>query len=127
MPQFMPMLWRIGPLTTAIDAAELVVSWSSTTLIEAALLGCPALAVSQDGEPLPLPFVEMGVASAVYSSDELDAALPRLLEAGPERAALERRQASYVEDNPHLLGGPSATERIATIITDLARRPARAV
>jgi hypothetical protein len=116
-----------GDIHRLIDAADLVVSWSSTTLIEAALLGCPALAVSQDGEPLPLPFVEMGVADGVWSTDALNSVLPRLLEAGPERAALKRCQATYVEDNPHLLGGPSATERIAAIVTDLAQRPARAV
>ena len=105
-----------GDIYELIERCELVVSQWSTTLLEAALLGRLAVAVSLDGRQLPVPFDEMGVAHGTYSQDELRSALPELLRPSELRARAHAGQRRYLTANAHLLEGAPASKRIADTI-----------
>ncbi len=105
-----------GSLHEHLVQSTAVVSGWSNALVEAALSGCPAIAASLSGEPLPVPLDEMGIARAVYSEREMVDVLPQLVADTPFREEALRTQRGYFEDNQHLLRGPSSATRIARVI-----------
>ena len=103
----------IGTLLRAVDA---VVSQYSTILVEAALMGTPAVALSFSGRHDPLDLAGAGIALGARSRDELKAAVERALAADGSYLESAREAAR------HMLGpfdGHSA-ERVARLVERLA-------
>jgi hypothetical protein len=108
-----------GDIQAMLQDASVVISGWSTVLVEAALCGTPSLSLTLDGIRPPIPFAEMGVAHEVHSDAELGRVLPQLLDVTALRKDVLHRQRAYLEDNGHLIDGPPAARRIASVITEL--------
>lgn len=105
-------------LAAALAASRAVVTVNSTVAIDALAVGIPALVI---GLPNNLsPFVDAGVMAGARTTDEIRAALTRLLYDEEFRSQLARAAGPFV----HQLrpaDGPGAAARAARAILDLAR------
>jgi surface carbohydrate biosynthesis protein (TIGR04326 family) len=75
-----------------LGACDALASVSSTTLLEATLLGRPTLCLNLSGEPDRYPYVEEGVSFPARSEEEIRSAVHRLCRFVPDAAWQERRQ-----------------------------------
>lgn len=106
-------------LSSLIAASDLLVTRYSTTAIEAALLGVPAMTVNLSGGPDQYPFAEEGVAVGVSRYDDLLPALDALLHDAETRGRVLEAQQPFLDRHLGLRDG-NATERIVERITALA-------
>jgi hypothetical protein len=108
---------RFDELLTACDV---LVSGSSTTVLEAILLGKRAICVNMSGEPDRYPYVAAGGALAARSPTEIRVALERaLMEEGSPEAAEARRRFLLHHAGPSAEGQAAAT--LAKRICELVR------
>jgi hypothetical protein len=89
-----PVVTRSGALDVIL-AADAVISYNSTTALDAMALDRPVIHVNMSGAPDLFPFVEAGGALPARSEDELSAALLRL-SAPNARLEMLPRQRVYV-------------------------------
>lgn len=98
-----------GELPLVLDAADVVITFSSTVGLEGALLGKPLISLQQSVHAKYAPFLGLGIARLVHEWAELEPAIEESLASG---AAL-------------LSGLPApgeSADRIAGIMVDLVRR-----
>jgi hypothetical protein len=108
-----------GDLYDLIAGSDLVVGVFSTVLLESAMAERLVLSVNFTGEPLPLPFVEQGVAVGAGTEAEVEHGIHRLLFDEPFMASARARQRAFLDANPHLCDGGSAA-RVARVVETLA-------
>lgn len=109
-----------GPIEPELAAADLVISGWSTVVIEAAMLDRTVVCINLTGEPLPVPYVQMGLAAGADDEEGAVSVLSRTLQDADARAAIDARRAGYFARNPHLLTQDPA-ELVAAAVLDLAR------
>ncbi len=102
------------------EASDVVVSTFSNVVFEAAMLDRPVICANLTSAPLPVPFVEQGLAFGVETADALKNAIEDLVQSGEHRSEVRARRDAYFERNPHLLVG-RASDRVARIVETLAR------
>lgn len=106
-------------LNDQILGSDLVVSTFSNVVLEAALLFRPVLCVNLMGGPLPIPFVDLGLAVGAETEHEVGELIRRLLTDEEYRRGVMARQSHYFSINSHLRKGEAAL-RMATLISDLS-------
>ncbi len=111
---------KAGDIYDLIETCNVVVSMFSAVVLEAAIYGRLVICASLSGEPLPVPYVEQGVAAGAFSPDELRTSIAAAFGDDAFVAEARERQDAYFERNPHLRDGRSL-ERIAAVIDALAR------
>ena len=100
-----------------LRAADAVVSYVSTTLLEAMLLERPVVTVNFSPQENPLPLADYGVPEG-RTVEGLRAEVARALDDPAWRAELLRRQARFVADYAHQNDGQAA-RRAADVIESL--------
>ena len=91
---------------------DLMITRHSTTAMEAVALGKPVIILNLSGKPDPVEYVQEGVALGIYNSDDLFAAMKRLLVDDSELSAQRER---YIEKYLYKIDGRS-TQRVIDII-----------
>jgi glycosyltransferase involved in cell wall biosynthesis len=114
-------IWIVAEadLHLLLTAAELLVTGFSNVVMEAALLDCPVLTINLTGEPEPLPYAEWGIALAVHSAEEAEAAMVRILSDPKAMDHLKAGREQLRMREPQLVDGKS-TERVVDLIRSLA-------
>ena len=105
---------RDADLFDLLAGAGLLVTRSSTTIIEAALNACPVIVFNPSGLPDPVPFVELGGALGAYSEAELRERVAQV-RALPVGGDLERRRAQFLSEMA-FGGREGAAGRVADLI-----------
>ncbi|MBW3661974.1 MAG: tetratricopeptide repeat protein [Actinobacteria bacterium] len=108
-----------GAIAEQLVEADLVVSGWSTVVIEAAILDRRVLSVNLTGEPLPVPYVDVGLADGATTEDQTRHGVVSLLTDPAVREASDRRRHAYFERNPHLVADNPAG-RVARAVLALA-------
>lgn len=108
------------PLTELLAACDLMVTRDSTVVFEANLLGKPALTVNLSRWDEELPYAATGGALGVYRYEDIKPALAALLADSPQRQALEKSRAAFLEAYVGPRDG-RATERICAALAARAR------
>jgi glycosyltransferase involved in cell wall biosynthesis len=95
-------------------ACDLLISKSSTTVIEAAALGKPVVLLNLSGEPMPigLDYVKEGIAVNASTTEELGSAIQELL---TDDRKLARNRMRFVKKYLYKLDA-KATERVVNLI-----------
>ena len=81
---------------------DLMITRHSTTAMEAVALGKPVIILNLSGKPDPVEYVQEGVALGIYNSDDLFAAMKRLLVDDSELSAQRER---YIEKYLYKIDG----------------------
>ena len=105
-----------------LERSSLVVSVFSNVVLEAAIMGRLVICVNLTGSPLPIPFVEQGVAIGAETADELREVLPRCLDDAPFIGMARRRQEQYFAKNQHVVDGKAAHRVARFVKEELAER-----
>jgi hypothetical protein len=117
-----PRLYR-SRLWDCIQAADAVISWYSTTILDAMLLDRPVVVLRLVGRNNPLSFIEKGGARMAGDAGELKRALAEVMGDQRIREQLaEGRRRVLQEQLYHFDGG--ATSRIVALLRELGERPA---
>jgi surface carbohydrate biosynthesis protein (TIGR04326 family) len=101
-----------GHTDLLLAACSVWISASSTTILEATLLGRPTICVNFSGHPDRYPYVLEGVSLPARSIDELQRSLERVL-TDPDTCVCERRRKAFL--NRHV--GPTTEGRGALTFT----------
>jgi hypothetical protein len=94
-----------------LAACDVLVSASSTTVLEATVIGTPTVCLNFSADPFYYPYVEEGVSIGVRKPEDVGSALVRLRSFVPD-AAWEERRRQFLQR--HL--GPAATGRAASAL-----------
>lgn len=95
-----------------LGACDILISGSSTTILEATLAGKPTVCLNFSSEPNQYPYVEEGVSFSVRRTEEMEAVLQQLRFFRPDETWHERRMRFL---NRHL--GPAAVGQAAQEFT----------
>jgi surface carbohydrate biosynthesis protein (TIGR04326 family) len=112
-----------GDIDLLLSASDVWISASSTTILEATLMGTPSICVNFSGEPDGYPYVEDGASLPGRSVDELAASLSHLLSGPVDDAERLRREAFLSRHAGPTARGQAALE-LATRLVNLAGLPA---
>jgi glycosyltransferase involved in cell wall biosynthesis len=91
---------------------------SSTTVLEAAILRKPVIVLNLSGKPDALPYVEEGVAVGVYREVDLASAIQNVLYNTEVRERLLEEQSKFAYENAYVQDG-KASERVAELILQM--------
>jgi len=97
-----------------------MVTKSSTTTLEAAILNKPIIILNLSGKPDIIPYVDKGIALGVYKKEDLIPAIKNALYSREVREKLARQREKFVYDYAYLQDG-NASERVASLIAQVAR------
>jgi hypothetical protein len=100
-----------------LGACDVLVSGSSTTVLEATLAGTPTVCVNFSTEPDYYPYVEEGVSLGAHRPDDVGPLLESL-RSGRLKGAWQEKRAQFLER--HL--GPATHGRAAELLADRLRR-----
>jgi hypothetical protein len=87
---------REGDVMSLLGSASVLVTGFSTTIVEAALAGCPAVLFNPFGTPEAIPFTELGGAIRAESVGDLRTAVSQVLEGGDVLQKLEQGRDSFL-------------------------------
>lgn len=99
-------------------ACDVMISWFSTTILEACLFARPVVALRVPGCWTPEDYIRDGLAVGVDGAVQLREALAELLDDDDERERLSARAAAAVNRYCYRAGG-SATGRVADVVAEL--------
>jgi surface carbohydrate biosynthesis protein (TIGR04326 family) len=104
-----------------LAACSVWISASSTTILEATLLGRPTICLNFSGQPDRYPYVEDGVSLPARSADELKRSVAQVLSPSGAHICEDRRQAflrRHVGPTTDGLGALTFARRVADLIAD---------
>jgi hypothetical protein len=102
-----------GDLDLLLFASDVWISASSTTILEATLIGTRSICLNFSGEPDRYPYVEDGASLPARSVEELGESLSQLLDAGADPAR-ERGRTGFLIRH----AGPTKDGRAASTLAD---------
>jgi CDP-glycerol glycerophosphotransferase (TagB/SpsB family) len=105
-------------LYEAIYASDVLVTWFSTTALEAILLSKPVVILNLTTEPDYVSYVDEGVAFGAHTKEELILALDKVFRGEKHDA---QRRIAFVEKYVHKIDG-KATSRVVDTIVDCVNR-----
>jgi CDP-glycerol glycerophosphotransferase (TagB/SpsB family) len=105
----------------AIFACDLFVTVTSTSILEALILGKKVLVVNLTNLPEPLPWVEEGVVTGVYQKTALVSTVKKILTDSGDQPLQEKRRIEFLQKHVFKTNG-KATERVAKVINQLIRK-----
>ena len=108
-----------GRLWEAIAAADIVLSWYSSTIIDALLLRKPTVVLHLSGKNNPDDLASGGGVEIVDGRSELSAALGELVADSTRRACLVAQGEQLLSQHLHLWDG-GARKRIAVLLAEVA-------
>ncbi len=110
----------VGGLTDALVDSDLLVTVASQSVLEAAVVGIPAVAIQPPGATYVFPYAREGIAAVAHDRDELAQIFTERLSPAGGAAAVERAR----EAVGHHLGPMDgrAAERSADLIGELLGR-----
>ena len=110
----------VGGLTDALVDSDLLVTVASQSVLEAAVVGIPAVAIQPPGATYVFPYAREGIAAVAHDRDELAQIFTERLSPAGAAAAVERAR----EAVGHHLGPMDgrAAERSADLIGELLGR-----
>jgi glycosyltransferase involved in cell wall biosynthesis len=103
---------NISELLYVCDA---MITKSSTTTLEAAILNKPIIVLNLSGKPDVMPYVEKGIALGVYRKEDLIPAIKDALHNREAREKLARCREKFVYEYAYIQDG-RASERVADLI-----------
>lgn len=106
-------------LSDVINMSDIIISSYSTTVLEACVLGKPAIILNIFGDPEYLPYVDLGLATGVYNLEKLTKAVEGILYDEVTRAAALDNASKFLNSNKQLTDGKAAL-RIADLIVKFA-------
>ncbi|MFC1577313.1 CDP-glycerol glycerophosphotransferase family protein, partial [Candidatus Omnitrophota bacterium] len=104
--------------TDLIKASTIMITWESTTALEAIALGKPVVIVNLTGRPDFVPYVQRGAAIGAYKKEDILPALQRALDDKETQDRMMASQRQFSADWLYKVDG-KASERIAELIMDL--------
>jgi CDP-glycerol glycerophosphotransferase (TagB/SpsB family) len=105
-------------LSELLYICDLMMTKSSTTVLEAAILGKPVIVLNLSGKPDVIPYVEKGVAVGVYREEDLASAIQNVLYDTEVRERLSKEQSKFAYENTYVQDG-KASERVAELILQM--------
>jgi len=109
-----------GPLYPLLAACDVLATFTSTTALEAAILGRSILVVNLSGLPDTTPYVREGIALYADSAGAVGPALARLLDDEALRGQLEEARRRFIRRFATSDDGRAA-ERVADLILEMVR------
>lgn len=107
-----------GEILSLVSGADVLLTVSSTTALEAMSLGKPVVILDAGLGPPPIPYVESGAALGARNADELTACLRQMLYSAQVREQILQASAAFVGEYMHRVDGQSAL-RVALEILKL--------
>lgn len=97
---------------------DVLITKSSTTTIEAAILNKPIIILNLSEKPNHVPYVEKGVALGVYNKEDLVSTIKDALYKEEVRKKLAKAREKFIYENAYLQDG-RASERVANLIIQM--------
>jgi hypothetical protein len=103
------------PISELLYVCDVMITKSSTTANEAAILNKPIVVLNLSGEPDAMPYVEKGIALGVYKKEDLVSTIKDALYDGKVREKLAEGREKFVYEYAYTQDG-KASERVANLI-----------
>jgi hypothetical protein len=107
-----------GPLYPLLSACDVLTTFTSTTALEAAILGKPVMVLNFSPLPDTSPYVREGVAAYVTEPGDVQATLHQLLDDPAARARLAEARAPFIRRYAYRSDG-CASERVADLMEQM--------
>lgn len=105
-----------------LNASTVLISWYSTTVLEAIILGRPVIICDFFGDKPIVPYVTKGVALGAFNTQGLYKALDQVINNKDTRARLIGNGQDFIRDFAYSVDG-KATERVGQLIKNMAESP----
>lgn len=105
-------------ISESLYVCDAMITKSSTSAIEAAILGKPIIVLNLSEEPDVMPYVEQGVALGVYKKEDLPPTIKQALYDEKIRENLARQRKKFVYEYAYVQDG-KASERVANLVLRL--------
>jgi CDP-glycerol glycerophosphotransferase (TagB/SpsB family) len=108
------------PIGELLYVCNAIITKSSTSAIEAAILKRPVIVLNLSGKPDPVPYVEGGIAIGVHKAEELGSVIKKVLYDREVQEKLARGQEKFVYEHAYLQDG-KASKRVSDLIIHSAK------
>jgi len=108
----------------SLYVCDVMVTKSSTTTLEAAILNKPIIILNLSGKPDIVPYVKKGIALGVYKAKDLTPAIKNALYNREIREKLAKKREKFVHDYAYIQDG-KASERVAKLIVQASNESSR--
>jgi len=105
-------------ISELLYVCDAMITKSSTTAIEAAILDKPIIVLNLSGKPDVMSYVQKGVALGVYKEGDFAKAVEDALYNSEVRQELAKTRGKFVYDYAYIQDG-KASERVANLITEV--------
>jgi surface carbohydrate biosynthesis protein len=106
-------------ISELLYVCDVMITKSSTTTLEAAILNRPIIVLNLSGEPDVMPYVKEGIALGVYKKEDLIPAIKDALYSNEVRERLAKCREKFVYEYAYIQDG-RASERVASLIKSIA-------
>ncbi len=99
---------------------SVMITISSTTGLEALIMGKPLITINLSGKPDVMPYAESGAAIGIYKPENIMPALKSILEDQAVRKKLAKKAKMFIYEQCYKLDG-KASERIVNLIKEMTK------
>lgn len=116
------VLGRDSNIYEALCACDVIITISSTTIVEAMILGKPVIMLNLARSPDRVPYVKDGAGLGVYRKEDLPRTIKEALYGKKTREKLKRAERKFVYRHAYRQDG-KATERVINLIKEMIEHP----
>ena len=101
-----------------LSMCDVLITPSSTTGLEAMIMGKPLITINLSGKPDEMPYAESGAAIGVYRPEDIGPAIKSVLEDKDARKRLAKKAKLFIYDQCYKMDG-NASKRVINLINSM--------